>query len=166
MSRYSSFGGLAAVAASVVLCAPLVMAQGQAKDLPKPDAKALWDHLQNYQKEYKLFPGTQKMYKGSDPHGAWLTTYVNSTAHKALTDAKGGPLPSGSIIVKENFMPDRTLGAVTVMYKVDGYNPQHNDWFWLKRMADGKVEASGKVDACISCHSASTRDYILTPIKR
>lgn len=34
-----------------------------------------------------------------------------------------GSMPSGAILVKENYMPDSTLAATTVMYKVDGFDP-------------------------------------------
>ncbi len=35
-----------------------------------------------------------------------------------------GPMPAGAIVVKENYMPDKKLAAITVMYKVAGYNPE------------------------------------------
>ncbi len=52
----------------------------------------------NYQ-DWRLWPGTQKPYEGTTPHGARLTTYVNDTAYKVIKN-KSGPLPYGSIIVK------------------------------------------------------------------
>lgn len=155
----------AALAAALALSQPGT-AQVPSRDLPQPDAQALWDYLQGYQKDFRLFPGKDKLYKGSDPHGAWLTTYVNSTAYQALTSAGGGELPTGSILVKENYMPDKTLASVTVMYKAANFAPEQGNWFWLKRTADGKVEAAGKVAACASCHGTAARDYVLTPIKR
>jgi hypothetical protein len=76
-------------------------------------------------------------------------------------------LPDGAIIVKENYSADKKLGALTVMYKVKGYNPQAGDWFWVKYLPDGKVAVEGKVDACINCHaSAKANDYVGTaPLK-
>lgn len=50
-----------------------------------------------------------------------LTTYANTTAYQALQAGQVADLPPGSIIVKENWMPDSTFDAATVMYKVDGY---------------------------------------------
>ncbi len=133
--------------------------------MPPADATALWNHLQkvNYAASYKLFPGKGRMYPGSQPHGAFLTTYVNDAAFDAL---RGGSarLPAGSILVKENYMPDRSLAAVTVMYKVAGFDASNNDWYWLKRSADGTVEASGKPAGCIACHKPAARDYVLTPM--
>lgn len=91
-----------------------------------------------------------------------LTTYVNQPALDALND-KAGSMPEDSIIVKENYMPDGTYDSMTVMYKVAGYNPEHNDWFWTKILADGTVEAEGQVEGCQSCHMArQDNDYIYT----
>ena len=49
-------------------------------------------------------------------------------------------MPSGAIIVKEHYSPAGELGAVTVMCKKSGYNPEHNDWFRVKELADGTIE--------------------------
>ena len=118
---------------------------------------------------WPLFPGTSRFLPGNSPHGALLITYVNDTARTALTRRTGpfppGPLPVGSIIVKENYTADRTLDAVTVMYKSTGYNPEHGDWYWLKRAANGNVDAEGRVVGCQNCHSAAARDYVLTEVQ-
>ena len=72
-------------------------------------------------------------------------------------------MPDGAIIVKENYTPEGVLDATTVMYKVAGYNPEHNDWFWTKVAADGTIKKEGKVGGCQSCHGAQKdNDYILT----
>ncbi|MDZ7700459.1 MAG: cytochrome P460 family protein [Deltaproteobacteria bacterium] len=43
------------------------------------------------------------------------------------------------------------------------YNPDAGDWFWVKYKADGSIAAEGKVNSCISCHSAvKANDYIFT----
>lgn len=116
--------------------------------------------------QWALFPGKDKLYKGKHPHGALLTTYVNEVALTGI-NGKGGTLANGSIIVKENFMPNKMLGAVTVMYRVDSYNPDAGDWFWAKYKADGKIAKEGKVAGCISCHTAAiNNDWIFTgPVK-
>lgn len=131
----------------------------------EPDADALWSHLEfeNYDDRWELWPGTSRFYEGTRPHGALLTTFVNDVAEQAIrTDAQ--TMPQGSIIVKENFTEDGNLAAVTAMYKVgNDYDPDHNNWFWLKRLPDGTVEASGKVDSCISCHGKQAdNDYLFT----
>lgn len=97
---------------------------------PEPTGESLWQHLQgeDYTQNWQRWPGTEALYEGSDPHGMLLTTYVNDIAREAITN-QNGIMSDGAIIVKENYMPDSTFGAVTTMYKVDGYNPEHHDWF-------------------------------------
>ena len=46
----------------------------------------------------------------------------------------------GAIIVKENYMPDGTLAAVTTMFKVRGYKPDVNDWFFTKHLPSGELD--------------------------
>ena len=140
------------------------------QSLPEPNAQSVWSYLESAPyTDWPLFPGTSRFQPGMSPHGALLITYVNDTARTALTRRTGpfpaGPLPAGSIIVKENYTPDRTLDAVTVMYKSAGYNPEHGDWYWLKRAANGNVDAEGMVVGCQNCHSAAARDYVLTEVQ-
>jgi len=130
---------------------------------PGADAGQLHEYLtkQNPYEKWKLWPGKGKLYKGTEPHGELLTTYVNDQALKSIKAKKG--LRNGSIIVKENYMPNKMLGAVTVMYKIKGYNPDAGDIFWMKYTPDGKIEASGKVDMCIGCHAkVKGNDYLFT----
>lgn len=133
-------------------------------DHPDTTAEAVWSHLQEqeYENNWEMWPEKEPYYEGVEPHGALLNTYVNSLAQEGLT-GNDSTLPDRSIIVKENYMPDSTLAATTVMYKVPGYDPENNDWWWLKRTADGEVEASGRAQGCISCHgTAEENDYVLT----
>lgn len=137
-----------------------------APQAPPPDttAAALWAHLdaEQYQRNWALYPGQGRLYEGAEPHGMLLTTYVNSLAQDAVTNAAGS-MPVGAIVVKENYMPDSTLAAVTVMYKAAGYDPANNDWFWLKRLADGTVEVEGRGQGCINCHGGKRdNDFIFT----
>ncbi len=132
--------------------------------LPDTTATSLWSHLEDadYTVNFRLWPEKGELYPGTEPHGMLLTTYLNEVAFDALSN-KAGTMPEGAIIVKENYMPDSILGAVTVMYKVDGYNPDFGNWFFVKRLANGTVEASGRVPMCQACHSAqAANDYLFT----
>ena len=103
-------------------------------------------------------------YAGGDPHGMLLTTYLNPAAYGAL-QSKAGVMPDGAIIVKENYTPEGDLAANTVMYKTSSYNPDHNDWFWLKVLADGTVEKEGMVEGCQNCHGeVKDNDYVWTEL--
>ena len=133
-------------------------------ELPGTNAASVLAYLEevDYQKSWELWPGVGEKYQGSDPHGMLLTTYLNPAAFDALAD-KEGVMPNGAIIVKENYTPEGQLAANTVMYKESGYNPEHNDWFWAKVLADGTVEKEGMVEGCQTCHGdARDNDYVWT----
>ena len=132
---------------------------------PETTGASVWSFLQaeNYQDQWQLWPGQGQLYEGNEPHGLLLTTYLNDIAYDAL-QGDATTMPDGAIIVKENYVAaDSTLDAVTTMYKVAGYNPEHNDWFFVKQDPDGVVEVEGKVAGCQSCHQAQrNNDYLFT----
>ena len=115
---------------------------------------------------WALWPGKGKLYEGTEPHGMLLTTYVSKGALKVIQKKKG-KFAGSAMIVKENYMPDKTLAAITVMYKARLFNPEAGDWFWAKYAPDGTVQKAGKVEGCINCHSdAADNDWVFTgPIK-
>lgn len=138
---------------------------------PDTTGAALWAHIQNadYAANWARWPGTEALYAGNDPHGMLLTTYVNEVANAAIT-TRAGSMPAGAIIVKENYMPDSTLAAVTVMYKRSGYNAEHNDWFFTKHLPTGELDTmpngmamEGRLMGCQNCHMAQrANDYVFT----
>jgi hypothetical protein len=152
--------------ASLLLCG-LVWAQAKT-ELPAASGAALWQYLKkaDYAQKWKIWPGTHAFYPGKSPHGAFLTTYVNGPALKGI-EAKKGTMPDGAVIAKQNFDRDKKYVALTVMYKVKGYNPEGGDWFWAEYSPAGKVGAEGKISGCINCHSkARDNDFIFTsPLK-
>lgn len=162
---------LAVLIAVAAACAPADDAPEQpVADAAEPAAMApdttdvaLWEHLQaDGYRNWALWPGKGELYEGIEPHGMRLTTYVNALALGALTNGSA-TMPAGAIVVKENYMPDSTLAAITVMHKVTGYAPGHADWFWSKYFPDGTAEASGRVEMCQVCHSArASVDYLFT----
>ena len=133
-------------------------------ELPDTTADSLVVYLDeiDYQESWELWPGLGEKYEGGDPHGMLLTTYLNPAAYDALTD-KDGVMPEGAVIVKENYTPEGELAATTTMYKKSGCNANHNDWFWLKVLADGTVDKQGKVEGCQTCHGeVADNDYVWT----
>jgi hypothetical protein len=142
---------------------PVPEAAPVAAEAPDTTGEALWARLQreNYQ-NWGLWPGKTRLYQGQEPHGALLTTYVNALAQDAISNGAARMSP-GAIVVKENYGPNNQLMAITVMQKVAGYDPQHQDWFWAKYQPDGKVEMAGRVDMCYQCHqSAAEYDGLWT----
>jgi hypothetical protein len=126
----------------------------QSTDEGGTDGASLWTYIssENPYKSWELAPGKGEFYPAEEPHGALLTTYVNDQALDAIEGRKG-VMPDGAIIVKENYRPDKTLETISVMKKVEGYNPQAKDWFWVEYKPNGEVEEEGKVFSCIGCHS-------------
>jgi hypothetical protein len=129
-------------------------------------AQAVWAHLQDasYADNWSFWPDKEPYYEGGEPHGMLLNTYLNDAAYQAVSGGGMMDLPSGSVVVKENYQPDSTLVATTVMYKAEGYAPEAGDWFWAKYGPDGGVQASGHAQGCLSCHeqAADQHDYLMT----
>ncbi|HUG41841.1 MAG TPA: cytochrome P460 family protein [Longimicrobiales bacterium] len=135
---------------------------------PDTTAEALWAHLEeeDYRESWSLWPGTDRLYEGTEPHGMLLTTYANEIALEALRAGAVEDLPPGSIIVKENYMPDSTFDAATVMFKVDAYNTEHQDWLFAKYNAEGTPDAFGRAPMCQACHQQAPSGYVYTEVPR
>ena len=135
------------------------------ENMPPTEAQPFWKYITETKPytQWSFWPGKEGMYPGTSPHGAFLKLYANDIAIEA---AKAGqPMPDGAIIVKENYGPDKEkLMAITPMYKVEGYNPDGEDWFWAKYGPDGSVDTAGKVDSCINCHKNAS-DYLFTKVE-
>lgn len=119
-------------------------------------------------------------YEGTPPHGKvleYLETEVTYEGHTGLVIVKknyGGDAEPEEL--EHAVLEDRLghLGAVTVMFRrEDGYDPDHQNWFWAKYKPDGSLDtnpkgmklagrvAKGKDMGCIACHQgADGGDYI------
>ena len=137
------------------------------EDKVPAEAEKVWTHITacNPYLGWGTWPGYPGIYPGKSPHGAFLKLYANGLALKAAREGK--PMPEGAIIVKENYGKDqKTLMAITPMYKVKGYNPDAGDWFWAKYEPTGKALKSGKVKGCIDCHrTQEDKDWLFTTPK-
>jgi len=130
-------------------------------------AESLWGRMADY-RDWKSPSGLEGFQEGKSPHGKFIRYYLNSTA-------RSNPSAPGAIIVKENYMAKMSdsLGAITVMEKVPGYDMDNKDWFWVKFDPKGSVMknskkmslagrvAKGMSKGCIACHSnAGGDDYL------
>jgi hypothetical protein len=125
--------------------------------------ESLWKRIteETSYTDYSFWPGHEDLKPGQAPHGPFHKVYVNNTLISALP-VDNDQVPDGSIIVKENYSLSKQLSAITVMAKVNGYDPTHNDWFWAKYSAIGVSQAAGKLNGCINCHIGMKRnDYII-----
>ncbi len=164
MKRTILHSGKLLLAVFAILMLVVLAACAPASMPPKADGGELYTYItqQSNYKEWKMWPGRGELYPGTPPHGAFLTTYVTDKGFSAIQNKKGS-IPVGSIIVKENYGPDRQLAAITVMYKIKGYDAANSDWFWAKYQTDGTIDAEGKVETCIACHGIKRQnDFIYT----
>ncbi len=112
--------------------------------------------------QWAQFPDRQGTLPSALPHGPMSQVFINGVVQSAL-DNFDGALPEGSIIVKENVGTslDVTEVALTVMWKVQGFDPANNDWFWANMTPDGEIVAEGKVQGCTACHGgARANDFV------
>lgn len=108
-------------------------------------------------RQWALYPGKPVLHPGQHPRGALLITYVSL---KVLRNASGR-LPDGSILIKENYDAQRKLQSTFLMYRVEGYNPDGGDWFWLEFSPQGIIKEEGKAEKCIACHrTVQSNDWI------
>jgi len=115
-------------------------------NLPKP-----------YAQRWTVWREKGKMYAGKEPHGSFLTTYLNK---EALDSLKAGKvMADGSVIVQENYGTDRKLESLMVAYKIKGYSAETGDWFCAKYgPMDGYVFESGEASSCSKCHRENRID--------
>ena len=129
-------------------------------EMPGPDPASLWTYItkDSAYTKWAFWPDHQGMQPGRAPHGPLHKVYVND---RALNSTKP-PLQYGSIQVKENYGNDMELKAITVMYKVNEYNPDSGDWFWVKYTPEGKADTFGKPKGCIGCHGVRANNDFVT----
>lgn len=125
-------------------------------------------------------------YDGRAPHGGVLVTLegdIEVAGHTGIALVKKnyrGEVagPAGSTLDKKAVAdnPDEHLASITVMYRREqGYDPDHDDWFWAKYTPDGGLMtnakdmalagrvAKGADQGCIACHEgAKGDDYVFT----
>lgn len=166
---------LSAMTRSIALMAALgftSMACAQDKPFGDPDSVAYSQDLWAALEEASLAGDgaiNTVPYTGQHPHGAVLETLYSEVTVNGH---------AGEVIVKRNYGGEgitnakvannrgKYLKAVTVMFKREaGYDPDNNDWFWVKYKPDGSLHtnpkdmklagrvAKGMNAGCIACHS-------------
>lgn len=67
--------------------------------------------------------------------------------------------PEGVTVEEAEANPGEHLDAITVMFQRAGFNPDNDDWFWVKYLPDGtldlvgETQMAGNVGGCIGCHA-------------
>ena len=147
----------------ILLGAPLLgaLAISACKSLGTPEdqreAGSLWDTLSGYT-QWASFAGHEGIQPGKSPHGRFVRSFLNPVG------AKNPASPGyGSIIVKENYASEdpTSLVSLTVMQRIEGYDPESEDWFWARYTAEGEPTHLGKVGMCANCHfDAGGDDFV------
>ena len=135
---------------------------GDSGDSVDPDstlAAELWEAISGYSlwAQHPDFQGIQESVDGT--HGAYVQVWYDSSAEEAIL--AGTEIPDGGILVKQGYADAEgsELGNLTVMWKVEGYDPDNADWFWARYTPDtGEVTLAGAVSACSDCHKSQDVD--------
>ncbi len=112
--------------------------------------------------DWAQFPGLGGTIESAPPHGPLARVFINASIESAL-EAFSGRLPDGSIIVKESSgeNPSDKADSLAIMWKVAGFDPDNNDWFWANITPEGDVTAEGRIASCAACHGgARDNDFI------
>ena len=120
-----------------------------------------------YRNSDGLEAGTDSL--GSQHGFPYFRARFNTEAATQLNESgkvkEGATFPEGSLIVKELYNADESLGVYAVRLKMAGHTDSDpKGWVWGYINADGSVRepASNKGNACITCHSqAGSIDYVL-----
>ncbi|MBC8233344.1 cytochrome P460 family protein [bacterium] len=138
-----------------------------------PDEKlnvlpGLPDDVAAYQKWLKLNDQPIPPLEGADPHRGTKNVYLNrERAVIVINGQQQFPYPDGAIIVKESIPPGEDfIGLIAIMRKMQGSNPDHNDWTFVEYTRNDSDEAFQKIASgasCWGCHSeAVDTDYVFT----
>ena len=142
-----------------VMALAFIIGSGIGQDMPGADVDAFWSYITETSPytQWAFFEDHQDMQPGRAPHGPFHKIFVNDITQ----NAEGAPLPAGAMVVKESYDEQKKMTAITVMYKIDGYNPDGGDWWWARYSTDGKGGPAGKLGMCLGCHQAKkANDFI------
>ena len=142
-------------------------ARPTAEDSGDGFAEEMWLYLKHgpvAYDEWRAFPGKpEALQRGRSPHGSRIRLVANRKARM-----NSSSLIHGSMLLLENYnATGNRLTSITLMYRSEGYDPQHNDWFWAKYRPDGTLAkvngrpGAGRMSSCIECHKqAGGGDFV------
>ena len=117
-----------------------------------------------YADSYRLWRRFNTVPYRSAQHGQrFINNYANDVAKAYRRYEDSGPMPVGSILVKDSFAVTKNgdvfSGPLFVMEKMPaGFEPRARDWRYTMIMPDGSLfgtthgEGSNRVEFCIDCH--------------
>ena len=142
---------------SLLLTLTIASCKSLGTEEDQAQAGSLWDRIQGYD-SWSYFDGHEGFEKSKGVHGPIVRVFLND-----LGAADQANPPSGTIVVKENLRKRDadTLISLTVMERIEGYDPENADWFYARYTPEGELTHSGKVASCIDCHfDGGDDDYL------
>lgn len=119
-------------------------------------------HLKGIVEEYKSYTKINDTRVKSNQHGGiFVNTLINKTGIDSFRNKKY-PYDDGTVVIKEGFDTETSdLSKIYIMKKIKGYDSQNGDWLYAVTDPNGKVQMSGKIQMCISCHTnGKSKDYV------
>lgn len=103
---------------------------------------------------------------GGSPHGPFRLRFNNPAFQALDTSGKlpeGSKFPDGSIVLKELISNGKVSGYVALK-KSNSHKSAEKGWLWYGFNKDGsiKYDKADKGNSCTGCHSASSRDFVLS----
>ena len=133
--------------------------EGKSED--EKTAEDIWQEIQGYSNWGQAvdWSGVKASLDGT--HGNFVQIWLNLEALPSFEDSTSANLPYGSISVKEGYSSSdgTSINTITVMKKIEGFDPDHGDWFWASFDPNGDVNKAGSISSCYNCHASGT-DYI------
>ena len=154
--------------------------EGVTEEIGKADigyAKELWSVLANG-KVVGKDANPPKPSKSQDPHGPLSsTTYTEAVVkgHRGKLAVQHNYRFAGGSVADVVAKSTKHVSSVDVMFKREaGYDPDHNDWFWVKydpsgnptKGSDGASQVGQVVSPCVDCHAEQKGQDFLFRKKR
>ena len=133
--------------------------EGKSED--EKTAEDIWQEIQGYSNWGQAVDWTGVKASLDGTHGDFVQIWLNQEALPSFEDSTSANLPYGSISVKEGYSSSdgTSINTITVMKKIEGFDPDHGDWFWASFDPNGDVNKAGSISSCYNCHASGT-DYI------
>lgn len=150
MTHWKTYtAGLVVAVGAIVLTGCSFFGKPAGQD--RVEANTLEAEIANYS-SWKTPDWVEDYQESVHPLPEYVKYYVND---KGMSDIDNPP--DGSIFVKEQFDKDKQFIGITVMKKIDGYDPPNKDWYWAIADTDARITNAGKLNSawtssCIDCH--------------
>ena len=129
-------------------------------------AADLWEAIEGFS-DWNEPAGWEGINASADgTHGPYVQIWGDDATLSAIENET--EIPDGGTLVKCGYTdPDGTLvdgsgHALTAMQKIDGYDPDNGDWFWVKfKLGTGEVDGfAGREGFCSGCHTDADGDFV------